>query len=439
MSTQQVLVEASQHSSPYTLLTTTSQPLDVLVLDAQTRQALACTRAYAHAGMRVGAVACASEAGGAPTFHSRWCSLSAVVPNLADDPNAYVDGLLALLREHPARVLLPAYDGSIEAIRPRRAEIERLAVLPLATNAALDIAVSKERTLAVAEELGIATPRSVLVKDLSDVPAALREAGVPAVVKPVQSWVERDGVGTRITSEAVLTVDEAQRSLAYMLSVGGHAVIQQWLPGRREAVTLFYARERMWARFAQASHREFPALGGVSVLCESIPLLPDITDAAERLVRAIQLEGCSMVEFRRDAEGRPVLMEINPRIGGSVGLAIASGVNFPHLVYAWARGESMHEVASYRTGRRLRWLGGDVWNLKCVFDSQGRPDIPPRGRAVATFLSDFILRPSALDFVEVGDMMPAVVELRETVLRHAIGRLRRLAPGKRLAREGKVK
>ena len=127
------------------------------------------------------------------------------------------------------------------------------------------------------------------------------------------------------------------------------------------------------------------------------------------------------------------------RIGGSVGLAIASGVNFPDLVYAWATGEPLHEVTRYRTGRRLRWLGGDVWNLKCVFDSQGRPDIPPRGRAVATFMSDFLLRPRALDFVEVGDMMPAVVEMRETVFRHAIGRVRRLAPGKRLAREGKVK
>lgn len=439
MSTQQVLVEGGSLSSPGRLSSTSSQPLDVLVLDAQNRQSLACMRTFAHTSMRVGAVACASEAAGAPAFRSRWCRLRAVVPDFAQDANAYVEGLLALLRQHPTRMLLPAHDGSIEAIRPRRAEIERLTALPLASEAALDIAVSKARTLALAEKLGIATPRSVLVTDLADVPAALCEVGVPAVVKPVQSWVERDGVGTRITSEAVLTEKEARRSLSYMLSVGGHAVIQQWLPGRREAVTLFYARERMWARFAQASHREFPALGGVSVLCEGIPLLPDITEAADHLVRTIQLEGCSMVEFRRDAEGRPVLMEINPRIGGSVGLAIASGVNFPRMVYAWATGEPLHEVPTYEVGRRLRWLGGDVWNLKCVFDSQGRPDIPPRGRALATFLSDFILRPSALDFVELGDMLPAVIEMRETVFRHAVGRMRKLAPGTWLGREGKVK
>jgi predicted ATP-grasp superfamily ATP-dependent carboligase len=399
--------------------------LDVLILDAQYRQALTCMRVFSRAGLRVGTVACQSDAEGAPAFRSRWCRLRAVVPDVADDADAYVDTLLKVLETCPAQMVLPCHDGSIEAIRARRADLERHTAIPLGSEAALDIAVSKVRTLAVAQELGIAVPRSVLVTDTADVAAAIREVGCPAVVKPVQSWVERDGVGTRVTSEAVLTADEARASLNYMLSVGAHAVIQQWLPGRREAVSVMYARGTMWARFAQASHREFPALGGVSVLCESIPLLPDITDAAERLIRAIDLEGCSMVEFRRDAEGRPVLMEINPRIGGSVALAVSSGVNFPLLLRDWALGNPLVEVPAYQVGRRLRWLGGDIWNLKCAFDSQGRPDIPPRGRAVATFLSDFILRPSALEFVELSDMRPALVEMYHTVMRPFAGRIRK--------------
>ena len=31
-----------------------------------------------------------------------------------------------------------------------------------------------------------------------------------------------------------------------------------------------------------------------------------------------------MVEFRRDRQGQPVLMEVNPRMGGSLALAIAA-------------------------------------------------------------------------------------------------------------------
>jgi predicted ATP-grasp superfamily ATP-dependent carboligase len=168
-------------------------------------------------------------------------------------------------------------------------------------------------------------------------------------------------------------------------------------------------------------------------------LLPDIAAPAERLVRAIGLEGCSMVEFRRDREGRPILMEINPRIAGSVALAVSAGVDFPTLTYDWALGKTLHEVSGYRTGRRLRWLGGDIWNLKCAFDSQGQLDVPPRGRAVATFLSDFVLRPSAFDLVEAGDMRPALAEMHKTVLLHAQGRVLKSRPARWLARERKVK
>jgi predicted ATP-grasp superfamily ATP-dependent carboligase len=400
-----------------------SSPLDVLVLDAHNRQALACTRVFARAGLHVGTAACASEAEHAPTFRSRWPRLRAVLPDIAADADAYVDALLGLLDAHPAQMILPCYDGSIEAIRARRSELERHTAVPLGSEAALDIAVSKVKTQAAAEELGIAVPRSILVKDVGEVAAAIREIGYPAVVKPTQSWVECDGAGIRLASETALSAEDAEASLRKMLSAGAQALLQQWLPGRREAVSVMYARGTMWARFAQASYREFPTLGGVSVLCEGIPLLPDITSAAERLIRAIDLEGCSMVEFRRDADGRPVLMEINPRIGGSVALAVASGVNFPMLLRDWALGQPLHEVSTYRAGRRLRWLGGDIWNLKYALERVGGPDVPPRGRAVATFLSDFILRPSALEFVDLGDMGPALVELQETVVRPFAGRM----------------
>ena len=102
-------------------------------------------------------------------------------------------------------------------------------------------------------------------------------------------------------------------------------------------------------------------------------------------------------------------------------------------------GAAPRETTGYRVGRRLRWLGGDIWNLKCAFDSQGQVDVPRRGAAVATFLSDFILRPSAIDLVEAGDMRPALIEMRKTVLLHAEGRLRRSRPARWLQLERKRK
>lgn len=133
-----------------------------------------------------------------------------------------------------------------------------------------------------------------------------------------------------------------------------------------------------------------------------------------------------MVEFRRDCEGRPVLMEINPRIAGSVALAINAGVNFPTLLSRWALGEPLPIVADYRVGARLRWLGGDIWNFKSLFDSQGHPDVPPLIPGVATFFSDFICRPSVIDSLDISDLKPSLAELQSSVMRPIGQRIRRV-------------
>ena len=117
-------------------------------------------------------------------------------------------------------------------------------------------------------------------------------------------------------------------------------------------------------------------LGGATVLCESIPLLPDIAGSSDRLVDAMDIDGISMVEFRRDRDGRPRLMEVNARMGSSVALAVRAGVDFPSLLHAWAMGGVVPEVGDYRIGERLRWLVGDMWFVNTAFGKAagtGRP------------------------------------------------------------------
>jgi len=386
-------------------------------------------RSLSRAGVKVGAVACESEARWAPALKSRWCQQQSIVPDFEGNPRAFGDAILALLDEQPARLIIPSHDGTIETLRARRAEIERRTFFPLASEAALDIAVNKPRTLALATELGIAVPRSVVVTKLSVVRAAINEVGCPAVIKPVQSWGEADGEGGRHGAESATTLDEAMRLVDKMLGYGLHAVVQDWLPGRRDAVSLFCTSGRIWARFAQTSHREFPPLGGSSVLCESIPLLDDLVKPADALVRAANLDGCSMVEFRRDRSGRPVLMEINARLAGSVGLAISAGVDFPKLVYDWALGKRLEETTHYAIGRRARWLSGDVWYLKDVLTGSGRTDTPTLGRAVGTFFADFVRRPGAVDGFALSDPLPTLYELQQGLVHPILRRTYRSGVG----------
>src|SRR2546430_14580761 len=106
--------------------------------------------------------------------------------------------------------------------------------------------------------------------------------------------------------------------------------------------------------------RTDPPLGGLSVLRQSIAVPPDIGPQAEALVREIDLEGYSEVEFRRDAAGVSYLMEINPRLSASVEVAVRAGVDFPNLLYQWASGGPIARGPCCPNGGVARPPGGTI-------------------------------------------------------------------------------
>lgn len=102
--------------------------------------------------------------------------------------------LMQALDTAGAKLLISSSDGTIAVLRQHRAELEqrgvRLALaLALAKESALEIAISKEQTLTVAERMGLNIPRAVMLIAESAVSTALHEIGLPAVVKPTESWL----------------------------------------------------------------------------------------------------------------------------------------------------------------------------------------------------------------------------------------------------------
>ena len=393
--------------------------VDAAVLDADERQSLVTVRSLGQGGLRVGAF---DHVVRSPASTSRWAATSAPLPD-GGDPARYVDELLWMVARHRPRVLLTARDSTIEALRARRPEIERETTLALGAEPALEIAVSKERTLALAERLGIPVPVSVPLPDSGEAVEAGRRTGFPAVIKPVQSWVESSNGGRRLGSLVVADADEARRAAQAAVQAGGHALLQQWLHGSREAISLLVVDGRVRARFAQVARRMLPPLGGSSIVRESIPLPADLTEAAEALVLAAGLDGYSEVEFRRGEDGTGYLMEINPRLSASVEIAVRSGVDFPRLLYAWASGSPLPAVPAYRVGVRMRWLGGDLKWLRQTLAGRGRPEVLPPREALRVFASDCFV-PYAYDYVMWRDPRPAVAAATRLVAK-APGALQR--------------
>lgn len=386
---------------------------DALVLDASYKQSLASVRCLGRAGLRVAAGETVTECrpdSPVPAFSSRYCARQVLLPSHVTDEEAFGAAVLDFVREFPTRVVLPTGDATIASVARVRDQLAALGcTLALAPDSALQIANDKDRTLRIADELGILMPKTIGIGSVADLPAAIAELGFPFVLKPTISWT-----GTseeRLTPVDVLTEAEAAEVAESFLAAGSGALAQEFASGRREGVTLVVVGGEVLASCGHVAHRTTPPLGGNSVIRESIQATPDLLDASVRLAKAIGIEGPCEVEFRRDADGRPLLMEINPRLAGTLENALRSGVNVPLMTWRWAAGEDVRPVASHRIGVRTRSMAGD---LAWLFQNQrrvGRPDSVPVRESLWIFTSEFF-RSRYYDVFELRDVRPGVAELR---------------------------
>jgi predicted ATP-grasp superfamily ATP-dependent carboligase len=134
----------------------------------------------------------------------------------------------------------------------------------------------------------------------------------------------------------------------------------------------------------------------------------DSAAMAERLVLEAGLDGYSEVEFRRSVDGRPLLMEINPRLSQSIEIARKAGVDFARMQLEWARGGRLDRVEGYRIGVRVGWLAGDARFAVSALRGSGSP--APARRDAAQIGRDY-LTGTRIEGLDLSDPRPVLSAL----------------------------
>jgi predicted ATP-grasp superfamily ATP-dependent carboligase len=391
--------------------------IDALVLDLDTRAGLCAARSLGRAGF---AVAVAARDGGASGLTSRYAARRVVLPDPAVDFGDHVRALIEELASQRPDAALASIDSSVEALHANREAVGRFTAPALGSFEAVEIALSKERTIEIARSLAIPVPRSTSVSSLAEFDAAVAEIGLPCVLKPERSWRSSGTGGERLSPTIVSDPDEAHRMGAGLARADAPVLVQELAVGDRETIKLFRDRGRTLVRMAMLVDRAWPPLGGSSVMRRTVTPPADVLDHAERLVAEVGLDGYSEVEFRRDASGRPLLMEINPRISQSVEVAVRAGIDFPRMQFEWARGGTIPTPPSPVLGLRVGWLAGD---LRLLMGGLGavpppQPRFSPTLRAIA---SDYLLHRARVEGFDVHDPKPVLGSIG-FALRRLVGR-----------------
>lgn len=331
--------------------------MTVLVLDGHSRAALETLQSLGRAGVQVDL---AAEVQDCLAMHSRYVSRKLQQPSQesAADFKAWL-GKQDKLRNYA--LIVPATETSLLGLRQldENDPLRRKAVIP--GDQALDVALDKEKTWQLAHQLGIPAPSGALLSTLSEIEPVKQ---FPVVLKPTHSKVMVDGALRTLAVAVVKNESERQEQLRRWLPVT--AVQQQeYISGRGVGVEFLFNRGKKIWHFAHERVHEYPLTGGASSYRRSINPPATMLQDAEKLLTVLNWHGVAMVEFKMDAKGQYWLMEINPRLWGSLALSIDAGVDFPLGLLQIARGDEPPPQPKYKAPYYTRDLRTDVDWLKC--------------------------------------------------------------------------
>jgi predicted ATP-grasp superfamily ATP-dependent carboligase len=325
----------------------------VLVTSAQERFALAACRTLHDAGYAVSAVADQTPAA---THWSRCCDSRHVLVDAKEDADAFVDGLVEIVRRQKHAVLLPGADAALLAISERRDRLEPYVRLGMPSPEAVAAATDKIRLVDAADASGLRSPETAVCHSRADGVRAAREIGMPVVLKPRCTAFERDGA---IHQRPSIYIESEERLEACVDEFGLPYLIQRVIPGEVYSVAGVMTEEGMRAFAAARYVRTWPPEAGNVAFAETVEPPDGMSDRVAVLLRELGWTGIFELELIRAADGDFFSIDLNPRLYGSLALASRAGTPLAVIFCDWLLGRSAQPVTA-RAGVRYRWEDADL-------------------------------------------------------------------------------
>ena len=284
-----------------------------------------------------------------------------------DDPEETLRFLEALEGVDGA-ILIPTNDFYMALVATNIARLARRFVLTTPPGDVLEPVLNKASLYRLAQSASVATPvfhAPDTFEDLEDILTRLdyQERGYVFSLPPT-SPEPADPETVRFTTPAGKDRETARARAAEIFSRAGVVpMIQELIPGDADhcvgVVMLLDDDHRPIGSRAVRRRKLYPYFNiggrtyGGNVACESV-LDAEAVAVATVLVARARLTGIVTVEFRRQLDGRLVLMKVDPRVVAMVGLCNALDFDVATLLYRLRTGQSVAVSNAYPEG--LVWV-----------------------------------------------------------------------------------
>lgn len=337
----------------------------VLLFEGRARQSLPLARAFKKLGCEVSAL-CASKWD--VSYVSRWVDHKILgVCDNRDAPGTAAQ-IRQLVESGKYGLVVPTTDFSAMLLSRHKQEYAPFCKMAVNDWDVHQIAADKNKTMRVCADLGLPCPITLFgIENVNQV-EGLR---YPIVVKP------KTGYGA-IGFKRVDSKTDLQKMFASAPSREvGKCVFQEFIPQTNlqyECAMFIDGDNQVKTALVFSKNRWFPIEGGSSTLNITVDR-PDIVESCTRLLQAINWRGPADIDLIQDPrDDTAKIMEINPRVSGSVKIAFVAGVDQARQMLELAFGEPVTEYMRYKIGQRLRCSQTDLlWFLKSPERFRSKP------------------------------------------------------------------
>jgi carbamoyl-phosphate synthase large subunit len=279
---------------------------------------------------------------------------------LAADMDPWAAGLYLVRSED--RTLLPAGDAPdfAEAVLDRCLALDASIIIPTVDAELKPLAAVRdsfavagiEILLAPQEALCLTLDKLALAWHCQDVVRVPRTERFDAEVDPA-SWTypvivkPRAGSGSRDVSLV--------RSAAALATMTRSAdfIVQEYLPGQEYSIDVLADSDGHVISSVPRVREKVDS--GVSVAGRTVHD-PELEAFGTAVSEAVGLTYIANVQCRRNGDGQPALLEVNPRAPGTLPLTVASGVDMPRLALDALRGRAVPRHLDFREIAMVRFL-----------------------------------------------------------------------------------
>ena len=254
---------------------------------------------------------------------------------------SFITDVLAVCRKKEINIILPLVTKELIPFSKHIKEFEEKGINVLVSPShSLEIANNKSRLYEFLEWRGIPVPAFRVVESVDQFKTAVEELGYP--LKPVcfKPSVSNGSRGFRIVSEQMNELDllfNYKPTSTYLslpdsiriLSSGffPELLISEYLPGEEYSVDCIAKHGQPVLIVPRLRKR---MINGISVEGEFVKD-ETIISYCIQIITALSLHGNIGIQVKRSAAGQFLILEINPRVQGTISAALGAGVNLPEL------------------------------------------------------------------------------------------------------------